>query len=150
MRDRIICARLYYTDYEASVHLLQTIQPTEWRLAHTIFDELLEVDSYGGWDIDYERFECRLVRTWRHQLSFQTEARRLQFEVEIYKNLARIYLNWVAERRELTHHMIEKAGDNDPDEEQMGWTDVIYDQKRQDLSDGTKFVTYPHWILLET
>lgn len=124
MRDRVIQAGFWITKYEAYVHLLETIWLIEQRLAQTIFDELLEINSNGRQDINYGRYRCRLVHTWRYRLSLRTKARRLRFDAKVYENLARPYLNWATEYHELTYQIIEEAGDDDLDEEQIGWTDA--------------------------
>lgn len=69
MRDRVLRVGFRISDYEVSVHLLEIVRPIVRRLAQFVFYELLELDSHGMKDIDYERFGRCLVQTRRHQLS---------------------------------------------------------------------------------
>lgn len=61
-------------------------------LAQSVFDDLLELDSRGRREIDYENYGRHLVGIWRHWLSLQAQVRRLRVEAEVIEDKTRPYL----------------------------------------------------------
>lgn len=126
MRDRVLRTGFRVLDYEASVHLLQTIFLGVRGLAPSIFYELLELDSFGRWKIDYIEFGCRLIRAYRHRIDAQLQIRGLVSEADRLQARVRVYFLRAAEHRERATQILEEVGIKDLEEDQMDWCDVTW------------------------
>jgi hypothetical protein len=171
MRDRSVRVGYNVSDYEASVHLLETVTEPNQGLAQMVFDDLFEVDSRGRRDINYAEFGRRLVRVWRnrqllraraqeHEQRAQTlearsqslvaraaeleeQSRRLLREAAEQRNRARPYTQRAVEHRERAVQVLEEAGEEAPETEPMEWFETIRRMEESGVNIPHRVGLYP-------
>jgi hypothetical protein len=125
MLHRVRRAGFQISELVAAEHLRDTVRPTLRDLSHSVFDDLVVIDSEYGIVISYSRYERQLERAWRHRQDLQTQARRLwawAFRRDVRYGPG---THRAAVLRADAHQLWESAGLSvSEDEEPMEWFDA--------------------------